>query len=348
MPNFRFTKFLLFSLVLLSQFLFIDTMALELGFGPFTNVFSPDSFWYKPVPKNVELNPDNANLVLELNRQLKHEWKGRYYNNPASLNYNAFTSPIYIVSKNVPNVKVTQWLCQKWQKHPDAILSKEWAEVPIPQYAKPSSGIGTLSDNEMSVYQPETDTLWEFWQARKVNGEWQACSGGRMQNVHKNEGIWQKYYGVSAAGLPFIAGQVTPEELKFGKINHVIGLSIVDADAYYKYSWPANRSDGYNPAKLPHRIPEGARLILDPKLDVDSLQISPIAKTIAKAAQKYGFVVWDKSGSLGIRATNSLTYTLQGRVDPYIQLLNGKRGYQVLDGFPWDKVQFLPFNYGKH
>jgi hypothetical protein len=127
----------------------------------------------------------------------------------------------------------------------------------------------------------------------------------------------------------------------------VIGIALVDLEAWNVFSWPANRSDGYNPGNAANRIPEGTRFRLDPSVNVDTLNIKPAAKIIAKAAQKYGFVVWDKAGSISLRAQNVQSYTSMGQANPYPALFSNTAEYAVLDGFPWDKLQFLPKDYGK-
>ena len=120
-----------------------------------------------------------------------------------------------------------------------------------------------------------------------------------------------KKYRNSAAALrddgywiTFMGGQIAVDELRHGVINNVIGIALVETEHSNIYSWPANRSDGYNPLHLPNRIPEGLRFRLDPSVDVGTLQIHPIAKIVAKAAQTYGFVVWDRAGAVRSRAEN--------------------------------------------
>ncbi len=189
--------------------------------------------------------------------------------------------------------------------------------------------------------------LWEFWQARKVDGQWQACWGGGMQNVSKNAGTWERPYGATATSLPFVGGQITPDELRRGAIEHVMGIALVDLENWDVVSWPASRSDGWNPKKEPNRIPEGSRFRLDPSVDVEALNLSPVGKVIARAAQKYGFVVWDKAGAIALRADNPKSYTQRGEKDPYPKLFGGKEAWSILQGFPWEKLQFLPMNYGK-
>jgi hypothetical protein len=147
--------------------------------------------------------------------------------------------------------------------------------------------------------------------------------------------------------LPFLGGQITAEELQRGEIRHAIGISLVDVERSGLFSWPANRSDGYNPDNAPNRIAEGQRFRLDPTINVDALNLHPVAKVVAKAAQKYGFVVWDKAGSISLRAQNPKSYTALGNPDPYPELFNGKPAYSILNGFPWNRLQFLPMNYGK-
>jgi hypothetical protein len=220
---------------------------------------------------------------------------------------------------------------------------QQWASVPVPTVAAPSSG----TDGEMTVYQPSTDTIWEFWQTRGSNGHWQACWGGRLQNASKSQGIWPNYYGTTATGLPFLGGQITAEELQRGEIRHAIGIALVDLEQSGIFSWPANRSDGYNPSHAANRIPEGLRFRLDPNVNVGALNIHPVAKIIARAAQKYGFVVWDKAGAISLRVQNPKSYTQLGKPDPYKALFNGTAEYAILNGFPWDRLQFMPMNYGR-
>ena len=222
-------------------------------------------------------------------------------------------------------------------------MAEQWAAVPIPAYAEAATG----TDAEMTIYQPSSDTLWEFWVARKVDGQWQGCWGGRMQNVSKSSGIWTHPYGTTATGLPFLGGQLSVDELRRGAIEHVMGISLVDTESWKVISWPANRSDGHNPKNEPNRIPEGLRFRLDPAVDVDKLNMHPVGKAIAKAAQQYGFVVWDKAGAITLRAENPKSYTAAGKEDPYKEIFGKTPAWALLQNVPWEKLQFLPMDYGK-
>lgn len=303
---------------------------------PTDSIFAPTSFWYTPIPANAPLHPNSAGFQADFLRQ-----KAAYYGT-VNINTWAYASPVYTAKADTPTTKVSYSNCQR-KVYPETWLEAQWAAVPIPAGSLPADG----TDSEMTVYQPSTDTLWEFWVARTADGQWQACWGGRMTNVSASDGTWPFPYGTTATGLPFIGGQITAEELRRGEIRHAIGISLVEAEAAGILSWPARRSDGYNPNGEPNRIPEGLRFRLDPTIQVDTLPMSKAGKVIAKAAQKYGFVVWDKAGALSIRAQNPKTYTAQGQVNPYPELFEGKPSYAVLNGFPWDRLQFLPMDYGK-
>ena len=301
------------------------------------SIFASDSFWYKPIPANVTLHPQSAAFVSEILRQ-----KSAYYGN-VNFNTTSYASPVFVADAATPTKKVAYSDCTG-KGFVDQNIVAQWASVPIPPNARPSVG----TDGEMTIYQPSTNSMWEFWRSSNTNGQWKACWGGQLKNVSTSNGIWPNPYGTTATGLPFLGGQITAEELKRGEIRHVIGIALVDLENWNIFSWPATRSDGYNPNKAPNRIPEGTRLRLDPTINVDALNIEPVAKTIAKAAQKYGFVVWDHAGSLSIRAQDAVSYTALGQPNPYPALFNGIAEHAVLNGFPWDKLQFLPKDYGKN
>ena len=317
----------------LSLFIILSTLSVAHADSR-NRVFSSTSVWYKPIPTYVGLHANSYNYVQEFLRQKK-----AYYGN-VNINTTSYTSPIYYSTWSTPKVTVREWDCQK-KGYKDATLKTIWASVPIPTHALPAKG----TDTEMSVYDAPTDTLYEFWRMRKTYGVWEACWGGRIKGTHSNQGIFPMYYGTTATSLPFIGGQITAAELSAGVINHAIGISLVDAEKRTIFSWPAQRSDGVNPYNVRNRIPEGSRFRLDPAVNVDALPMTRAGKIIAKAAQKYGFIVWDRAGAISLRAQNTLSYTQVGQPNPYPALFNNTPSYAVLNGFPWSRLQFLPMNY---
>ncbi len=127
-------------------------------------------------------------------------------------------------------------------------------------------------------------------------------------------------------------------ELRTGVIPHALAMNIPWAKPE-SYSWPAQRTDGAS--SDPNAIPEGARFRLDPKLDIDELNLPPMTRMIAKAAQRYGMIVRDQTGhAISLFAENDAQYG----TDPY----TGTNGFYggpypnpVLQAFPWDHLQLL-------
>lgn len=293
---------------------------------PTDAIFAPTSFWYQPIPANVPLHASSTQFAQDFVRQ-----RNSYYNTVAINSWN-YASPVYIASADTPTVDIGFLDCQG-KGYFDSGLKSQFTAVPLPANAEAANG----SDRELTIYDPVNNRLWDFWKFDKASGK--ACWGGRMLDTKSSNGIFPFPYGTTATGLPFIGGQITAEELRRGEIRHVIGISLVDAAPSNVVSWPAGRSDG-NGTGI---IPEGTRFRLDPSINVDALSIHPVAKIIAKAAQKYGFVVWDRAGSVSVRFQNPKSYPS----DPYPALFNGTPSYNILNGIPWDKLQFMPANYGK-
>ena len=142
-------------------------------------------------------------------------------------------------------------------------------------------------------------------------------------------------WGASASSLSIAGGLITLEDLKAGVINHALALSVHNVRAGV-YASPARRTDGASVNAL--SLPEGARLRLEPGLDLASLHLPRLTLMIAEAAQKYGIIVRDGAGDVTFYAQDP---TPTG-TEPYA----GKQGYyegltpsQLLASFPWRHLQ---------
>ena len=67
----------------------------------------------------------------------------------------------------------------------------------------------------MTVWQPSTNRLWEFFKASKLADGWHASFGGSMSSASGSPGYYdtdswpglsQPYWGSTATSLPVIAG----------------------------------------------------------------------------------------------------------------------------------------------
>lgn len=84
-------------------------------------------------------------------------------------------------------------------------------------------------------------------------------------------------------------------------------------------------------------------------LDLAAMKLSPAAMTIARAAQQYGIIIADTSGSIAFSAenpialaTNSYDKVFRGPW-PYLEMMGNKGLGEV--AFPLNKLVALPLNY---
>jgi hypothetical protein len=343
--------------------------------------FASTSVWNTPLPADTPVNPNDADYlnVIEDNdcgdRTAVPERPVSCTPSPYSdvPNIATFSAPLYVVPADQPMVSVTAACPGSGRSFTQAFLNSIAGGVPVPADAHAAAG----SDEEIQIYQPSTNHYWEFWRFRKnSSGHWDACWGGEITDVSQSDGIFPSWLGATATSLPLLGSVVRIQELQSGQIDHAIGLVIGDdatanlnsdvvpahtSDANRKepgVSWPATHGDGGS--SDPNAIPEGTRFRFPASLDLSQYDLTPIAREIAVAAQKYGFIVNDSSPTpdLSMRLGDPTTYTATGLPDPYTSgpgvdgqgtqgLLDGGAQNAIMQNFPWNELQALPYDYGE-
>jgi len=251
------------------------------------------------------------------------------------INTKSYGVPILTVSADQPTVSVAL------DHAPDAALSSAWSAVPLPSLARASEG----SDGYLVVWQPATDRMWEFWRLNRQSDGWHASWGGAIAHVSENPGVYgpeawpgaKPWWGATASSLALAGGVMTIEELRRGQINHALAISVPNVRAGV-FASPAQRTDGGS--EDPAALPEGAHLRLDPHLNLASIEMPPIVRMIAVAAQRYGIVVRDFAGVVAFEGQDP---TLTGS-EPYAGpsgFFEGKYPSQLLGAFPWTHLQVL-------
>ncbi|GMA38724.1 hypothetical protein GCM10025883_07690 [Mobilicoccus caccae] len=267
-----------------------------------------------------------------------------HYGGIAGLNTTQYNPVLYVVDGSTPRVDVEFDDCQQKGHTPPGLMDgkKQFLDVPIPESAKTSVG----TDSTITLWSPSTDQLWEFWVMKQTGGGgWSACWGGRIDQVSQSPGYFEAPYGVSASGLVTTGSMITIEEARAGRIDHAMGMALIAPAQWDRFWYPAQRSDGTDASS--DAIPEGARLRLDPSVDVESLDMTPLGKAIARAAQKHGFVVVDTAGAVAVMAESGQPWKQQTGTDPWEEILGGVPHYKQLENFPWDRVQVIGQDYGK-
>ncbi|MBV1853541.1 hypothetical protein [Catellatospora tritici] len=306
-----------------------------------TNGFSRSGPWNTKLPRTVPLDPRSAQIVHNIQLDKENNY-GTW-----AINTDTYSTPIFTVDRRTPR---TRWTFSDCLGIPEAgpVIADSLAAVPTPPDLFASLG----TDAALTIYEPDTDTYWDFWRAEKdAAGHWSACWGGKISHYSRNPGIFPNPLGATATGLPMGAFTIRIDELRRGHIDHAINIATVRTKAGC-HSWPATRDDGNTVGEdLPC---EGQRFRLDPDFDVDTL-LSPAARTIARAMQEYGVIMTDKAGAVVTYAEDPrLEMARNGGVDPYSLLIDpddivpdGSEKYLLFYDLPLERLQALPLDYGK-
>jgi hypothetical protein len=304
-----------------------------------TNGFSRFGPWNTKLPRHVPLDPRSPEIVNNIKADKDNSF-GVW-----PLMTDMFSAPIYTVGRHAP--------VRRWHDRWSFEECFNTGDGPPPEFLDTLAAVPTLpemvtslgTDNEIAIYQPSTDTYWDFWRAeRDADGNWSACWGGKIEHYSRNPGIHRFPLGATASGLPLGAFLIRVEELRRGRIDHAINFATVRTRANC-HSWPANRTDGvFEGDDIPC---QGQRFRLDPRFDVSTLG-NPAARTIGRAMQEYGLILTDKSDALITQADDPRPLMARnGGVNPYLELFGGVEWHSILNEIPVDRLQALPLNYGE-
>jgi hypothetical protein len=287
--------------------------------------FGPAAVWNVAPAPGAPLDPQSRAITGELRRQVD---EGIRAGRPPTINTTSYSSPVYTVAGSEPTVRVA--LDQPRDLAP--ALQKAFDSVPLPATAKPAAGL----DAQLFVWQPATDTLWEFWKLRKASDGWHARWGGRLDDVSTGPGHFagdRANWGATGTSLPLAGGLMTTAELRAGNIDHALAIALPRVRAH-EYALPAQRTDGESNSTT--SVPEGARFRIDPAVDLAALNLPPALLPIARAAQRYGMIVRDRGGAVALYAEDPSPFGS----DPYPTLFAG-RASDLMRRFPWDKLQLM-------
>lgn len=295
-----------------------------------SGLFSPESVWNRP---DVAQQPTgDPALAQELANEAESEIKQRI---GPWIETTTDSTPVYVVGADHKCVSV-RLDTTGTAAH---TLSAAFERVPLPTNARPAAG----PDAHLTLIQPSTDSMWEFWKLRKEGGQWEASWGGAIHTVSSNPGYYtpaawpgaRSDWGSTATSLPVLAGTMMIGELESGHIDHALAIAIPNARARV-FAFPAQRTDGT--LDTSQAIPEGTTFRLDPKLDVQALHLPRVVEMMAEAAQRYGIIVRDKTlHAIGFYAEDPSPLG----TNPYTRLFDGKSPGELLQSFPWSHLQVV-------
>lgn len=247
------------------------------------SAFADTSPWNTPIATNPALDADSALMISNLKSLAKN----------LTGNIKKWTIPLFVIDASQSPKKTVKITDTSSNPAVDPNLDLIAENVPLPDGIWPDQE----ADGHLLLVDPKLHKSWDFSHARNVNGQWQASrldiwdlngSGFRAPFVGKN---WWTY-GASGSGMPLIGGLIRLDEIKAGVINHALAFDgpinrrASTATGRDELCPPASRTDGTGIGK--QYLYMGARLQLNPNLDLNKLGLSSAAKVIARAMQKYG------------------------------------------------------------
>ncbi|HEY8809927.1 MAG TPA: hypothetical protein VIM28_07885 [Solirubrobacterales bacterium] len=306
---------------------------------PLPQLFAPTSVWNTQLATDAPIDPGSNAMVAGLSREVARE---EVSDVGPWIATRRCSTPLYVVPAGQPELAVH--LTQPrifWRRS----LAKVFEHVPLPADARPADCV----DRHLTVWQPSTDRLWEFFHLRHdPESGWWADWGGAMQHVSSSPGYYTSEswpglsapnWGATATSLPVLGGVILLSELRAERINHALALNLPIARAGV-FSWPAQRSDGLGG---PERIPEGARLRLPHDLNLTALNLPPVTLTMARAVRRYGAIVRDQTGP-----GNGVSFFAEDARPVGSNPYDGKDGLfagvppdLLLADFPWEKLEVL-------
>ncbi len=186
-------------------------------------------------------------------------------------------------------------------------------------------------DGHLAIIDLSEGYVYEFWQAEKHDdGTWAASWGNRI--ALDSNGIYPTGNSSRGSGFASLAGMIWPEEFAQRKIEHALVVSIPSTKKGVPVP-PATETDGRK--SYWGAIPIGARIQLNPALDLNAYNLTSYERTICECLQEYGAFVGDTSGSIEFEAINPLSYTH----DPYNGMFDER--WILLDNIPLEELRVL-------
>jgi hypothetical protein len=271
--------------------------------------FDGDSPWNVPIPDDPVVDPGSAAMISNL------VVPGR----PPIANLYDFGLPIYEADARTPRHRIR--CTEPWGT---CDLEEVEGGVPIPDGARANPG----SDAAISVVDRAQGRVYCLW---RYNNDYATTAWGHVYDLH---GLGDGRPPVcTGSGLPGMGGVVRLAEMKAGEIPHALVFSTMLCGSGVRY--PAGKSDGSYTGR--GALPEGARLQLDPAVDVDAIPgITPGERAVARALQVYGAYAGDCGGA-------KMAFTFEhpkGGEDPYPSV-GFQWDYFGMSHIPWERMRVL-------
>jgi hypothetical protein len=272
--------------------------------------FAATSVWNTPIAANPAIDRNSAAMVRSVTAS-----------NTATANLYEYGEPVFTAVAGTPTARVT--CTEDW-----GTCDVEKRTMRIPADARPTSG----SDGRMIIVDLVDRVVCDFWQARRTGaGQWTTSWGTCADLAGTGSG---PNGGATGAGINALTGVVRTFEMRNLHIPHTLSVA-TNNSCSGQFRAPAVKTDGESGRS--DCVPEGARLQLDPSIDVDAIpNMTPGERAVARALQTYGAINRDNCGS-------NLCVQFEapfGEADPY-PAAGFSGDYYTMPHIPWNRLRVL-------
>lgn len=279
--------------------------------GTLASPFDPDSPWRQPIPAEASVDPQSTAMIAAVQPE-----------RALIANLGEYGIPIVAVDGDTPTHTVA---CTRVDY---GICPFAGWPVAIPDGAEPNSG----SDGVLVTVDESAGTIFEFWRANHDGDTW--STEFAAVNSLRGSG-WGG--AATGSGASRLGGVIRVAEIADGEIPHALALQSNNACPTFRP--PALKSDGYS--TRPDCIPEGARLQLDPAVDLEALDLQPGELAVARAMQRYGGYLMDVSAAPLSVSFERDRDAAPGEVGQTYSDAGFRWDYDAMENVPWDKLRVL-------
>lgn len=289
--------------------------------------FNAAAWLWDPIPANPALDPQSAAMVASL-----ASTAGRAQRIAAMYDYGVVLLGPNGITAATPRYDVRLKMYPAWGNDPFS------GTIPIPT----GTPIAPGSDGHMAIADSTTNKVYGLWQVTYSRGVWGASWGAEVDLY--GDGREAPPGSSTASGLSRYAGVIRGGEIAAGRIPHALFFS-TDMAHPTKFRYPAYKTDGDNSAGVRVPIPEGARVQLDPRIDVEAIPGITVGEIIvAKALQEFGAYCGDKGG-----ARMGFIFEFLNTGNPGTTYVNAGLAWDYFDmsHIPWSSMRVLKSWNGK-
>ncbi|MGI5126751.1 hypothetical protein ACQEVB_08025 [Pseudonocardia sp. CA-107938] len=276
--------------------------------------FTQADWLWDPIPADPVLDPDSAAVGAALGTGV----------HVANLDEFATTLRTVATGSDVPRHDVDFEYAGEWGDDP---FGAERAPIPAGTPLPPGS------DKHLAVLDERTGMTFNLWMAEPTRHGWKA-GWGALAPV---DGDGRETMGGSStgSGLARFGAVVRATEIADGEIPHALFFS-TDMAARTELRYPAVKTDGCNMSGSPVTIPEGARVQLDPSIDLAAIPgVTSFELTVGRALQRYGAYCGDNGG-----ARMAFIFEYVPGMEPY-ERAGADGDYYAMPHLPWDRLRVL-------